>query len=99
MHRKKAKKRTDLCPIYENRKKIEQCWKNLQKKISLNNFVPIDIENLKNEIEFTKFHKKFVEIQRACFYSEIYNIKSQQGILLMDFKENLKLGGFPNELN
>jgi hypothetical protein len=96
---KKAKKRTDLCPICENGKKNEQCLKNLQKKISLNNFIPINIDNLKNEIECTKIHKKFVEIQRACFHAEIYNIKSQQAILLIDFKENLKLGGSPNELN
>jgi hypothetical protein len=96
---KKAKKRTDLCPICENGKKNEQCWKILQQKINKDQFKPINISKLKEEIEFTKYHKKFVEIQRACFHAEIYNLKSQHAILLVDFKENLKLGGSPNELN
>ena len=96
---KKAKKRTDLCPICENGKKNLYCWKSLQKKINRDNFIPINIGKLKEEIAFVEYHKKFVEIQRGCFHAEIFNIKSQQGILLVDFKENLKLGGSSNELN
>jgi hypothetical protein len=96
---KKAKKRTDLCPICENGKKTEQCWQMLQKKIDIDKFVPININKLKEELQFIKVHKKMVEIQRALFHAEIFNLKSEHGILLIDFKENLKLGGSPNELN
>ena len=80
-------------------KKEWRLLENIKKKISIDNFISININKLKEEIEFCKFHKKLVEIQRACFHAEIYNITSQQGILLVDFKENLKLGGSPNELN
>ena len=71
----------------------------MKSKLSIETFQLININILKIEIEYDKYHKIFVNIQRACFHAEIFNLKSQHGILLMDFKENLKLGGFPNELN
>jgi hypothetical protein len=71
----------------------------LKSKLSIKTFQPININILKTEIEYSKYYKTFVDIQRACFHAEIFNLKSQHGILLIDFKENLKLGGSPNELN
>src|SRR5579871_4393075 len=76
-----------------------QYWRSLKSKLSIKTFQSININILKIEIEYSKYHKIFVDIQRACFYAEIFNLKSQYGILLIDFKENLKLGGSPNELN
>jgi hypothetical protein len=96
---KKAKKFTDLCPICENLKKNEKCLRSLKKTLSNKTFQPVDIKTLKEEIKFGRCHKIFVNMQRACFHAEIFNLKSQHGILLIDFKENLKLGGSPNELN
>src|SRR5579871_3218856 len=96
---KKAKKFTDLCPICESHKKNMQCWRSLKSKLSIKTFQLININILKTEIEYGKYHKTFIDIQRACFHTEIFNLKSQYSILLMNFKENLKLGGSPNELN
>src|SRR5579871_4690012 len=96
---KKAKKFTDLYPICEGHKKNMQYWRSLKSKLSIKTFQLININILKTEIEYGKYHKTFVDIQRACFHTEIFNLKSQHGILLMNFKENLKLGGSPNELN
>src|SRR5579871_5225062 len=76
-----------------------QCWRSLKSKLSIKTFQSININILKTEIEYGKYHKTFVNIKRACFHAEIFNLKSQHGILLMDFKENLKLGGSLNELN
>src|SRR5579871_6597558 len=76
-----------------------QYWRSLKSKLSIKTFQLININILKIEIEYSKYHKIFVDIQRACFYAEIFNLKSQYSILLIDFKENLKLGGSPNELN
>src|SRR5579871_4799162 len=76
-----------------------QCWRSLKSKLSIKTFQLININILKTEIEYSKYHKIFVDIKRACFHAEIFNLKSQHGILLMDFRENLKLGGSPNELN
>src|SRR5579871_795503 len=96
---KKAKKFTDLYSICEGHKKNIQCWRSLKSKLSIKTFQLININILKTEIEYSKYYKTFVDIQRAYFYIEIFNLKSQHDILLIDFKENLKLGGFPNELN
>jgi hypothetical protein len=96
---KKATKFTDLCPICENLKKNEKCLRSLKKTLCNKTFQPVDIKTLKEEISFGRCHKTFVNIQKDCFHAEIFNLKSQHGILLIDFKENLKLGGSPNELN
>src|SRR5579871_3677280 len=96
---KKAKKFTDLCPICEGHKKNIQCWRSLKSKLSIKTFQLININILKTKIEYGKYHKTYVDIQRACFHAEIFNLKSQYGILLMDFKENLKFGGSLNKLN
>src|SRR5579871_201018 len=76
-----------------------QCWRSLKSKLSIKTFQSININILKTEIKYSKYHKTFVNIQRAYFYVEIFNLKSQHSILLMDFKENLKLRDSPNELN
>src|SRR5579871_981857 len=96
---KKAKKFTDLYPICEGYKKNMQCWRSLKSKLSIKTFQSININILKIEIKYNKYHKIFVDIQRACFHAEIFNLKSQHGILLIDFKENLKLRGSSNKLN
>src|SRR5579871_1767504 len=96
---KKAKKFTDLYPICEGHKKNMQYWRSLKSKLSIKTFQLININILKIKIEYGKYHKTFVDIQRAYFHTEIFNLKSQYGILLMDFKENLKFGGSLNKLN
>src|SRR5579871_1096224 len=96
---KKAKKFTDLCPICEGHKKNMQYWRSLKSKLSIKTFQSININILKTEIEYGKYYKIFIDIQRAYFHAEIFNLKSQHSILLIDFKENLKLRGSPNELN
>ena len=57
-------------------KKNEQYLKTLKKHKNIDTFISINIDKLKKEIEFTQYHKKFVEIQRSFFHSEIFNIKS-----------------------
>src|SRR5579871_5408062 len=96
---KKTKKFTDLCPICEGHKKNMQYWRSLKSKLSIKTFQLININILKTEIKYGKYHKIFIDIQRACFHAEIFNLKSQHSILLIDFKENLKLRGSLNELN
>ena len=53
--------------------------------------------NLNNDINFYNIHKKLVDTQRDCFKLQMKNLKYQEGLLIMDFKENLKLGGGPRE--
>src|SRR5579871_3579098 len=76
-----------------------QYWRSLKSKLSIKTFQLININILKIEIEYSKYHKTFIDIQRAYFYAEIFNLKFQYSILLINFKENLKLGNSPNELN
>src|SRR5579871_5497428 len=96
---KKAKKFTDLCPICEGHKKNMQYWRSLKSKLSIKTFQLININILKIEIKYSKYHKIFIDIQRAYFHTEIFNLKSQYNILLIDFKEDLKLRGSLNKLN
>jgi len=96
---KKPSKLTDLCPICEAGREYEKKWKRLKQNMTLNNFNTTYINDLRSNIIYYKSHKKFIDIQRLCFNQEIKNIKSQHGVLVMDFKENLKLGGSPRELN
>src|SRR5579871_4244872 len=59
---KKAKKFIDLCPICEGHKKNIQYWRSLKSKLSIKTFQPININILKTEIEYGKYHKIFVNI-------------------------------------
>src|SRR5579871_5234996 len=76
-----------------------QYWRSLKSKLSIKTFKLININILKIEIEYSKYHKIFIDIQRTCFHAEIFNLKSQHNILLIDFKENLKLRDSSNKLN
>ena len=57
------------------------------------------IDQLKQTIEFYKIHTKLINTQKDCFKSQMENLKHTEGMLIMDFKENLKLGGCPREVS
>jgi hypothetical protein len=57
------------------------------------------LTKLKEDINFYYTHKKLVDTQRNCYKLQLDNLKYKEGILIMDFKENLKLGGGPREFS
>ena len=53
-----------------------------------------------NEINYFKYyenHRKFVQIQKENFKNQIKNIPDDQCILIINFKQNFKIGGGPIE--
>src|SRR5579871_509936 len=57
------------------------------------------LTKLKNNINFYQVHKILVNTQRNCFKLQLKNLKYQEGILIIEFKENLKIEGSPREMS
>jgi hypothetical protein len=68
----------------------------------------VELPNKKQQKEYKKLqqyefainsHKENNNTQRNSFFNSIKELKNQEAILLMDFKENVKLGGSPREVS
>jgi hypothetical protein len=93
---KKATKATDLCPYCEDIKKVSKRKREIEEAIQMSP----DDEQLQNthvklqEYEFNlKNHQDRNTKQRQAFEEKIKLLQKDEAILLMDFKENIKLGG------
>lgn len=86
---KKPIKKTDLCPICTNGQKI--------KRKTNNRMSEIEKRNILEEIELYEKHLKLSEHQRKMFNEQKSNLTSFDCIVLMDFKQNIKIGGSLNE--
>jgi hypothetical protein len=84
---KKPKKLTDMCPICINGKKAE-------KKLLTTNS-----QQLADDVELYHQHVFFKDEQRKCFKKSIENTTNTSCVIILDFKQNFKIGGGPIETN
>lgn len=77
-----SKKKTDMCDICVNGKKLEKrLGENSQDK----------------RIKFFKDHKELNQDQKSYYRQKIQNLEDDECIVVMDFKQNFKIGGGPVE--
>jgi len=89
---KKPKKSTDMCQICESGKKAIIKLAKFEKKRNRNILQEVELLRLKEVKVLFEEHKKLVEKQKAAFNEQITNIgSSKQAVLVMDFKQNLKI--------
>ena len=86
------KKRTDICPICSKKQKITQALNNTN-----NNFSSENEQKLNNELKIIDHHQKIINHQKNQFNFSKENLEKGECILIMDFKENMKLGCGPDE--
>jgi hypothetical protein len=84
---KKASKMTDMCPICVN-------GKNIEKKLQVTNN-----QELLNEVELYHQHLFFKDQQRNLFNESINSTTNSSCVIILDFKQNFKIGGGPIETN
>ncbi|OMJ17474.1 hypothetical protein AYI70_g5948 [Smittium culicis] len=93
---KKSKKRTDMCPICINGEK------NLKRLRSLDNSgtaVTGEIrDKLQYEINNYEGHKEIKKKQIIAYKSCLNKLESNECVVIMDFKENFRIGGGPVEI-
>jgi hypothetical protein len=77
---------------------IDQVTENEVKNVSSDNLRE-EYKNLLKMETFIARHKENKDAQRRAFKSEIDKLQDNQAILLMDFKENVKLGGSAREVS
>lgn len=96
---KKARKATDLC---EHCEKYEGILRE-QKRIKLSPERTVAEKQQWEELEQLRVcveeHKDRNTAQRTAFKEACASLKDHEALLLMDFKENLKLGGCPREVS
>jgi hypothetical protein len=88
---KNGKKQTDICHLCEHGKQA------LKKLESCND--PDIKKELTKTIEEFKAHREIANRQRGSFNKQRQFIKQNEVLIICDFKENLKLGGGPKEMN
>jgi hypothetical protein len=92
---KKAKKLTDMCKVCVEGKKAK---KKLQQLINNNNSNNDNIiEQLKQEINYYEQHIYFRKQQQQLYKKSIEYTTSSSCVIVIDFKENFKIGGGPVE--
>jgi hypothetical protein len=84
---KKASKLTDMCPICVNGKKIK---KRLESNTN---------QRLQREVELYQQHVFFKDQQRNLFKDSVDYTTNTSCVIVLDFKQNLKIGGGPVEVN
>ena len=102
---KPSRKATDLCPYCEDLPKINKRKRDLIEEIESSN--PSNNLNDLNE-SFQKLdqyeivinnHRNRNDLQRKAFEEGIEKLKEAEGMIVMDFKENIKLGPRPREVS
>lgn len=82
-----AKKRTDLC---------ELCYEGMLLKIR-HTGMPLP-ENVANTLAVLENHIQVLQAQKAAFRAEVDNLDDRSVIIILDFKENMVIGGGLNEV-
>jgi hypothetical protein len=89
---KKPKKSTDMCDICEKGKKAIKKIPIYEKKRNRNILQEAELIRLREVKDLYEKHKKLVEKQKFKFNEQITNIgSSRQVVLVIDFKQNLKI--------
>ena len=93
---KKARKETDKCPYCELGKQYKKSLENLLPKPKENS---VAIHKLVEDLKCIQNHQDLHSKQTVAFKTQKKDLLSNQGLLIIDFKENLKLGGSPIEVS
>jgi hypothetical protein len=93
---KKAKKETDKCPVCEQGKSYKR---SLEKLLQNPEGDCSKITTLVSELKVVQIHQNLKTKQSAAFKKQKESLKEHEAIMILDFKENLKLGGGPVEVS
>jgi len=91
---KKAHKKTDMCQVCIAGKKAER---KLQLLLSRANYTIANRKQLEDAVHLYQQHIFFKNRQQQCYKNSINRTTSSSCVVIMDFKENLKIGGGPVE--
>ncbi len=91
---KKAKKATDICPVCDKGKKLIKKIENLKKKYPGGNDF---INKLQEQVKLFQTHKEIKERQKDYYEKSLLKTTPFSCVVVMDFKENFKIGGGPIE--
>ena len=97
---KRAKKETDKCHLCEKGKNLKRKIDNISKDLE-KDYNNIDahnlLEKLKEKQKIFDVHTKRKDQQKINFDETKKNLKDTDVLFIMDFKENIKIGGGPIE--
>ena len=89
---KKAQKKTDMCEVCVSGEKL------MRKLGSLpSTTVPAVIEGMRHQVELYRQHVYFKDQQLKYYKQSIEHTTATSCVIIMDFKENFKIGGGPVE--
>ena len=89
----KNKKRTDMCNICNIKKSLEK--KKIECKATDSNV----LETLENDLKIIDQHQSFYIHQNKEYKDDINEVDEDSCVIIIDYKENLKIGGGPIETN
>ena len=84
---KKAQRKTDMCQICIKEKRVD------------NSFTSNTINRFQNEIQIYHHHLFFKEKQKNFYQQSINSVTNSSCVVVIDFKQNFKVGGGPIETN
>jgi hypothetical protein len=96
-----GRKRTDLCQICEPESKKVKKLRSLETIENPSPDIKDKIKTLKETLKKISEHKERAKYQRGKFKEQLSQVQSSinKAVILLDFKENLIIGGSPNETN
>lgn len=89
----KSKKQTDMCNICNIKKSLEKTQNEL---IAKDQIVP---DTIKKDLKAISQHEIFYKHQNKQYNNDINKLDHKSCVIVMDFKENFKIGGGPIETN
>lgn len=89
----KSKKETDKCNICDSLESLQKKENDYRRDGVI---VP---KKIKDDIKAIQNHKKFKDHQKEQYEKDLENLKENDAIIIVDFKENFKVGGGPTEAN
>jgi hypothetical protein len=104
---RRAKRKTDMCEICQKGKEATQqlveAAERESKRVRLNNPAAPDTDNsdleaARENVRLYHVHQQVAQFQREHYDTSRKQLKDGQALILMDFKENLKLGSGPVEV-
>lgn len=89
----KSKKETDKCNICDSLESLQKKESDCRRDGVI---VP---QKIKDDISAIQNHKKFKDHQKEQYEKDLAELKDNDAIIIVDFKENFKVGGGPTEAN
>lgn len=89
----KSKKQTDMCNICDLKKSLEIKKNNCREREMI---VP---ESITESLKSIELHEKFYKHQNKEYSKDISELDNNSCVIVIDFKENFKIGGGPIETN